>query len=66
MKNTGLQDGVDIDVMLPESTLHQYSKMEHKNEYHYPRVKGKTPTSKKSSVYILASPSINSTNIEVC
>ena len=34
-ENNGLQDGVDIDVMLPASTLHQYANMEYKNEYHY-------------------------------
>ena len=28
MKNTGLQDVFDLDVMLPASTLHQYVKME--------------------------------------
>ena len=36
MKNTGLQDGVDIDVMLSESTLHQYSNTECNNYYHPP------------------------------
>ena len=31
MENTGLQDDDDIDVMLPSSTLHQYSNMEYNN-----------------------------------
>ena len=35
MENNGLKDGVNIDVMLPASTLHQYENMEYKNEYHY-------------------------------
>ena len=34
MKNTGLQDGFDIDVLLPVWTLHQYSNTEYNNQYH--------------------------------
>ena len=35
MENTGLQDGVDIGVMLPEYTINQYTNMEYNNEYNY-------------------------------
>ena len=35
MENNILKDGVDVDVLLPESTLHQYVYMECNHEYHY-------------------------------
>ena len=66
MENTRLQGGIDIDVMLPASTLHQYSNMYYNNEYHYPFMNGKIPTSKNSSILTSYSPSVNSTNEEVC
>ena len=34
MLNTGLQDGVDVDVLLSTSTLNQYANMEYNNEFH--------------------------------
>ena len=34
IKDNGLHDGVDIDVMLPASTLHQYVNMECNNDSH--------------------------------
>ena len=40
-ENTRINDGVDIDVMLPTSKLHQYENMEYNNEYHYPLMNGK-------------------------
>ena len=33
MEDTGLQNGVDIDVIIPASTLHQYPNMQYNNEY---------------------------------
>ena len=34
IENTGLQNGVDIDVMLAASKLRQYVNMEYNNEHH--------------------------------
>ena len=48
MKNTGLQDGVDIDVMLPASTIHKYSNIEYNNGYHYPLMNSKITTPNNS------------------
>ena len=45
MWNTGLQYGVDIDVMLRASTIHKYDNMEYSNENHYPSINGKMSTS---------------------
>ena len=58
MENNGLKDGVNIDVMLPASTLHQYDNVRYNNEYNYPLIHGKISISNNSSVSILISPSI--------
>ena len=34
MENIGLQDGVGVNVMLPASTLNQYTNTEHNDEHH--------------------------------
>ena len=62
MENTGFQDDIDIDVMIPESTIHQYANMEHNNEYHYSLINGKISTSKNSSISTLTYQYVNSTN----
>ena len=49
-KNTGLQDVVDINFMLPSSTPYRYANMEYNNEYHYPLINGIMSTLKKPSV----------------
>ena len=59
MENTGLHDGVDIDVILSLFKLHQYSNMEYNNEYHYLFINDKMSISNNSSVFILNSPSIS-------
>ena len=41
MEDTGLQDGVEIDAILPASTIHQYANMECNNESHPPLMNGK-------------------------
>ena len=41
IEDTGLQDGLGIDVMLPESTIHQCANIEYNNEYNNPLVNGK-------------------------
>ena len=44
MEDTGLQDGVDIDAMLYESTLYKYANMEWNNESNYPLMNVKIST----------------------
>ena len=41
MKDTGLHDGVYIDVMIPGYTLDQYDNTEYINEYYYPLMNSK-------------------------
>ena len=41
MENDGLQDSVDIDLMVTASTLQQYANMEYNNEYYYPLMNSK-------------------------
>ena len=65
MEDTGLQDGVDIDVMIPASTLHQYANMEYNNDSHFPFMNGKRSTSNNSSVSTLTPPSVTSIKDEV-
>ena len=36
IENTGLQDGVEIDVMLPASTIHKQTNIECNNDYQTP------------------------------
>ena len=57
-ENNGLSDGVDIDYMLPASTLNQYFNMEYNNGHHNLQSNGKISTPKKSSVSTLNSPSV--------
>ena len=57
-ENNGLPDGVDIDYMLPASTLNQYFNMEYNNGHHNLQSNGKISTPKKSSVSRLNSPSV--------
>ena len=65
MENTGLQDGVEIDVMLPSSTLHKCANMEFNNKYDYSLMNGKMSTPKYSSVSTLNSTSLTSINYQV-
>ena len=46
MEDNALHDGVDIDVMLPASTVHQYANTEFNNDYTPPLMNGKIPTKK--------------------
>ena len=48
MKDTGLQDGVDIDAMFYACKINQYFNMECNNESHYPSISCKIPPSKNS------------------
>ena len=66
MENTGSKDGVDIDIILSASTLHQYENIEYNNEHHKNFMNGKISTSKNSSVSTLTSPSATSTNDGGC
>ena len=62
MEDTGLQDGVDIYVMLPASTLHKYYNMKLNNDSNHPFMNGKISTSKNSSVSTLTSLYVTSIN----
>ena len=60
MEDTVLQGDVYIDVILPESTLHQYSNTECNNYYNSRLMNCKLSTSNNLSVSTLTSPYITS------
>ena len=66
MENNGLQDYVGIDVILPAPALNQYYNIEYNNEHQNLLINGNISTSNKSSVSTSTSPSITSTNEELC
>ena len=66
MENNGFPYGVFIDVMLPAFTLNQCPNMEYNKVNHNLLINGDISTSKNSSVSTLTSPSVTSTNDEVC
>ena len=57
-------DGVDIDFMVPASTLNKYVNMECNNDYHTPLMAFKMSTL-KSSVSTLTLPYVTSRNDEL-
>ena len=66
MENNGLPDGVGIDVMLPASTLNQYSYMEYNNEHYNLLINGYISALNNSSVSTFTLASITSTNDKLC
>ena len=61
-ENTGLQDGVDVDGMLPIPTIYLFANVEYNNEYNYLLVNSNISIPNNSSCYTLTSPSGTSKN----
>ena len=65
-EDTGLKYGFDIDIMLPEYTINQYTNMECNNCSRYPLMNGKMSPSNNQPVSTFITPSVTSINDEVC
>ena len=66
MEYTGLQDGVEIDLMLSTSKLHQYANAEFNNESRSALINDNVSLSNHLSVSTLNSTYSDSRNDEVC